>query len=948
MLPKPLQRIRRRLRASSRNALELVRLGRLGDPYGAPFEIVDQSAHHRLRRYAMPEGVERGPAALFVPPLMVTAEVYDISSDVSAVSALAARGVHPFVVDFGAPEDEPSGMRRTLADHVRAVVRCIERVRALTGRDVHVLGYSQGGMFAYQAAAFARSAGVKSLVTFGSPVDIHRGLPAIHSDITGALVRGVEPVASWILARIDGLPATLTSTAFKMLSPRKELQARVEFVSKLHDRNALVRRESRRRFLGGEGFVAWPGPALRVFFDEFIVHNRMLSGGFVIDGHTVALSDITCPILAFVGASDEIARPASIRAITRAAPDAEIAFVTVPAGHFGLVVGSRAMQTTWPTVAEWIHFREGSGPEPQALRVEDEPAFDDEYEMGELDIELELIFDTVSRAAKRGSRRVADAFASASDVVAAVRYQEPRLRRLAELDGDTRVSVALTLAEQAAAAPEATFFMYRDRAFSYRDADVRVSNVVRGLHASGVSPGDRVAVIMGSRPSFLTMVTALNRIGAIAVVVPPDASDDAAKRALAAVSVAHVTADPDIAARFQRALGRDVLVLGGGGGKRALAPGLVDMEAIDPARIELPADFVENPGRARDLAMILLRPTDRDELRSVAVTNHRWALSALGAAAACTLTPHDTVFSCVPLHHPTAILVSVGAALVARARLALADHFSPSTFSSEVRRSGATVVFYAGEMLRPLLFERPSTGDRTLPIRLFAGSGMRGDLVAKLRERFGIGVMEFYAGTAQRAILANASGAKPGALGRVLPGSAEVRVVRCDLGGRKPIRDDEGFMQPVSRGEPGLLVSRVGDDEDDAGAVQNAFIAGDRWFLSNDVVRKDDDGDFWFVDALTGFVATPGGPVSTRKVEDALYALPEVELASVLDTPDGLVGAFTARERVDRARIDEVLEKLATHERPTRVIQVETIPLTDGFRPRRSAVRVALALAPRS
>jgi len=943
VLEKSLKYLRRRLRASSRNALELVRFGRLGEAYGAPYEIIDEGEHHRLRKYAT-TATDSAPAALLVPPLMVTSEVYDISPETSAVTALGARGVQPFVVDFGSPENEPGGLRRTLDDHVKAVVRSIERVRALTGRDVHVLGYSQGGMFAYQAAAYLRSAGIRSLVTFGSPVDIHRQLPAVHSDVTGALVRGVEPVANYVLERIEGLPGALTSLGFKLLSPRKELQARVEFVSKLHDRNALVRREARRRFLGGEGFVAWPGPALRVFFDEFIVHNRMLRGGFVIDGRTVSLGDITCPVLAFVGANDEMARPAAVRAIVRAAPDAEVDFVTIPAGHFGLVVGSRAIEQTWPAVAQWIHFREGAGPLPDALRApEPAPLLDDEYELGELDIEIELLFDTIARAAKSGARRVGDALASANDVVAAIRYQEPRLRRLAGLTPDTRVSPAQMLAEQAARAPDSTFFLYRDRAFSYRDAEARVTNVVRGLYACGVKPGDRVAVIMGSRPSFLSMVTALNRMRAVAVVVPPDAALDAAKRALEGLSIAHVVADPDVAARFQPALGRDVLVLGGGGSARKLPPGLVDMEAIDPARVDLPAGFAENDGRARDLALVLLRPSDDGALRTVPVTNHRWTLSALGAAAACTITPHDTVFGCVPLHHPTGILVSVGAALAAGSRLALVERFSPATFSAEVRRTGASVVFYAGEMLRALLFERPSPGDRNLPIRLFAGSGMRADLVARLRERFGASVMEFYAGTAQRAILANASGEKPGALGRVLPGSAEVRVVRCDLATRELVRGDDDLMQRVEPGEAGVLLSRASDDDTEGRIEQGLFVPSDRWFVSNDVVRVDEDGDFWYVDSLSGFVNTSAGPVSTRKIEDALYALPEVELAAVVSTDAGLATAVRARETVDRARIDEALARLSPHERPATVKQLDTIPLTDGFRPRKREVARLLA-----
>ncbi len=938
-----------------------MRLGRLGEPYGAPYEVVDQGEHHRLRRYATTDRAD-APPALFVPPLMVTAEVYDVSSDTSAVTTLGNLGIQPFVVDFGAPERESGGMLRTLDDHIRAVLRCIDRVREITGRDVHICGYSQGGMFAYQAAAARRSQGIRSLITFGSPVDIHSGLPA-PSEITGALVHAFEPATAWLLDRVEGLPGNLTSTIFKMLSPRKELQARVEFVRQLHDRNALVRREGRRRFLGGEGFVAWPGPALRMFFEEFIVNNRMLTGGFVIDGHTVSLADLTCPILAFVGESDEIARPESVRAITLAAPDAPVEFVKVRAGHFGLVVGSRAMKTTWPTVAQWIHFHEGTGPRPDALVAQDrgsqypgagKASDTDDLESGDFDIEIELLFDTIARTVRSGARRLGDVIASTSDVMNAVRFQEPRLRRLAELGSDTRISPSFELANRAAQHADATFFVWRDRAFSYRAADVRVTNVARGLFFCGVRPGDRVAVIMGSRPSFLSMVTALGRLGAVAVVVPPDSAAEDVRAALDGLDVRHVAAEPENAERWHRALGKLVLVLGGGGGDRKLAPGLVDMEAIEPAAVSFPSSLTLDAGLAHDLSMILLRPSEKGELRAARVTNHRWALSALGAGAACTLKPDDTVLSCVPLHHPTGILVGVGAALVAGSRLALAERFEPRAFLPSARRVGATVVFYAGEMLRPLLFERPGAGDHSLPIRLFAGSGMRADLAARLKERFGVGVMEFYAGTAQRVILANATGEKPGALGRVLPGSADVAVVRVDLTARRPIRDEDGFFLRAPRGEAGLLAARLGDDED-AGSngagnggsatrspMEGAFAAGERWLALNDVIREDGDGDYWFVDSLAGYVATRGGPVSTRKVEDALYALPEVELAACVAVRGELGLAFVARESVTDARVAEALAKLEEHERPGVVRQVAAIPLTDGFRPRKAEVLALL------
>ncbi|HEY1960715.1 MAG TPA: AMP-binding protein [Polyangiaceae bacterium] len=902
-----LKRTLARTRAGARNALEIVRFGRLAAPYGGSYQIVHEGKNHRLRRYgdlASPESV-----VLLIPPLMVTADVYDIAPDVSAASLLASRGIAPFVVDFGAPEREEGGMRRTLDDHVRAVSACIDAIRETTGRDVHLCGYSQGGMFAYQTAALRRGDGVASVVTFGSPVDLHRGLPNVRRDVTGAIVELVEPALSSIAARIEGLPGALTSTGFKLLSGRKEIQQRIEFLRTLHDRSALVRREARRKFLGGEGFVAWPGPALRVFLDDFIVHNRMLSGGFVIDGRTVTLADIDKPILAFVGSTDDIARPETVRAIVDAAPRAEVSMVTVRAGHFGLVVGSHAMVQTWPIVAEWILWRDGRAEEPAALRAPAPSVHAIDADAGApSESDLELLLDAATKSARAAWTRLGDVAAEASDALDAIRYQEPRLRKLARIAPETKLSAALELAERAAESPDATFFLWNGRAFSYRDADVRVTHVMRGLFACGVRPGERVLVVMGSRPSFLSMTTALSRLGAVAVIAPPDASASALRVAAEREDVRHVASDPENAARVHAALERSVLVLGGGGSSRTLAHGLVDMEAIDPAAVELPHDFVPNAGLARDLALVFLRPSNDVELRAAPVTNHRYALSALGAAAACTIKPSDTVFCCIPLHHPTSLMASVGSALASGARLALAERFDPDRFESEIRRTGATLVFYAGDMLRPLL--RRNLG-RSLPLRLFAGSGMRGDLARKLGERLGVRTMEFYAGTTHRAILANVDGKKPGALGRVLPGSDPIDVARVDLSKKTAVRDGDGNVVFAETGHQGLLAIR----------------ADDEWVVTGDVVRRDEDGDYWFVDSLSGFV----GEVSTRAIEDTFYEELDVDVAAAYGVRGEVWLAYVgdvAPERVEAA--------LAERDQPRVAVRVDSSPLTEGFRPKKS------------
>lgn len=940
---------------AAENALELARLGHFTDPAHAPYKVVHQTRIARLRRYG---GDDHHPTieapVLLIPPLMVTAEIYDVAPDISAVTALTRLGLDVWVIDFGSPEHEEGGMKRTLDDHIKAVSESIDFVRRATSHDVHLLGYSQGGMFAYQTAAYRASEGVASLVTFGSPVDIHRNLPRIDNTIAGRVFELAQAALNAPLDKLEGLPGFLTSTGFKLLAVHKEIGQIVDFVKKLHDRQALEQREARRRFLGGEGFVAWPGPALKKFIDEFVVHNRMLSGGFVIDGRTVTLADITCPVLFLVGERDTIANKWAVRAIRGAAPNAQVFEVSMRAGHFGLVVGNQAMSFTWPTVTSWVRWREGLGPQPSMLVAQ--PPLEEPEEAGfeEVDFDVELFYQTLLGTIDSWWQRLGRAATDLGEQLDSLRWQVPRLSVLQQLRPDTRVSLGLALSEQATSNPEGTFFLWEGRAFSYAQADRRVDHVVKGLICCGIRRGDHVAVLMEPRPSYLSVTAALSRLGAVAILLSPSRSRAILEDAVHGSAARYLIADPESAA-LGKELCNQVLVLGGAHQERKLPAGLVDMELIDPDAVELPAWYEPNPGCARDLALIMLTAGRGKKPRAAKITNQRWAFSAYGTAAACTLSARDTVYCCLPLHHPAGMLVTVGGGLVGGSRLALATGFEPETFWDDVRRYGATVVFYAGEMLRELLRAEPSAADNQNPIRLFAGSGLRRDVWERIVDRFGpVGILEFYASTEGNAVLANASGEKIGSLGRPLPGSAEVELVRYDFETEEFLRDEHGLLMRCKEEEAGVLLARLDADHplasftagDEAGQrlLQAVFEPNDTWFITWDVLRRDGDGDFWFVDRASRMLRTRHGIVSTRSIEDALYGFPALRQTLVYGIRDGELDRSVAvvvthgNHPLDLQAWSQFAAGLHPSERPTWLKRVEQIPMTDGFRPDKAAV----------
>jgi putative long chain acyl-CoA synthase len=951
----------RRLGLAWENALEIARAGRLTAPYGAAFEVVHEERVYRLRHYAadpQTTPIAAGPL-LLVPPLMVASEVYDISPDVSAVAYLTRQGVDVWLVDFGAPEREAGGMNRTLDDHIRAVSDAIDRVVAATDASVHLAGYSQGGMFCYQAGAFRRSANLASIITMGSPVDLRRQL-ALDEDVTERLAAGLRTVLAWPLEKIEGLPGTFTSTGFKLLSARKEAMQLVDFVRNLHDRQALEKREAKRLFLGGQGFVAWPGPAFRKFVDEVIVGNRMASGGFVVDGRTVTLADLTCPILYFVGSRDEMGRPGSVRGIRLAAPRVDRMYeVPLKAGHFGLVVGSTALGVTWPGVVAWmqgnlpataIDVRAANAPDPFAPTPDHDDVDSDEGP-------LELARDLVEKTAKAALDRIEELGEDLGQYFDNARWQLPRIQRLKRLHDDTLVSLGRTLADQAAKIGDRTFFLWRGRAFTYADANRRVDAVVKGLIACGVRSGTRVAVMMKSRPSHLSVVAAINRLGAVSVLISPETADDLMVRALELGEAELVIVDPENAARTRAQTSIKVLVLGGVGEQGETAPGevrpprvipagVIDMETIDPTTVTLPAWYKPDAGRARDLAMIFVSSSVHEPGRAVRITNRRWAFSALGAAAAATLTTRDTVYCCLPLHHPSGTLVASGSALASGARLALASRFEPDTFWDEVRRYGVSVVYYAGEMCRRLVDAHYVLGEANNPVRLFAGSGMRPDVWRRLVDRFGpVGVLELYASTEAHAVLVNAAGKKIGSVGRPLPGSAELAIAAWDETTNDMVRDGQGRLVHARLDEPGMLVAklaaRTGSDIahiDPKRVLHDAFEAGDTWFVTGDMMKVDTVGDYWFVDRLHHMVKTRMGLVASTRIEDALYAYSGVALCIATGHADGdhetPIAAIQLHPgtALDLDALSAAVAALPEYARPRRVRVVERLPMTDGFR----------------
>ena len=322
------------------------------------------------------------------------------------------------------------------------------------------------------------------------------------------------------------LPAWASRTGFRLLDPVKSLRSRIEFILQLHDREALLPRERQRRFLEADGWVAWPGPAMADFMRQFVAHNRMLEGGFVIEDRLVTLADIDCPILSVVGTVDEIA-PAAGRA---GDPSGRAAGRGVRAG-----AARRSLRPRRRLDVE----RRSRGRRSRAGRA---GASGD----GELPEQITPVPTRTRARARRprcatgsatgsswparcGTGMARSVLGTARRTVRGVREltreaagQLPRLARLEQIQPSTRISLGLLRRGARGARRPTTSSSCSRTAPTPRGRSTSGSTTwSAGLISIGVRQGEHVGVLMGTRPSALALAIAISRLGAVSVLLRP-------------------------------------------------------------------------------------------------------------------------------------------------------------------------------------------------------------------------------------------------------------------------------------------------------------------------------------------------------------------------------------------------------------------------------------------
>jgi carnitine-CoA ligase len=481
------------------------------------------------------------------------------------------------------------------------------------------------------------------------------------------------------------------------------------------------------------------------------------------------------------------------------------------------------------------------------------------------------------------------------------------------------------LEEWAAVRPEKTFFYYGEEnlPITYREFNQIANNVAFHLQNMGVQKGDRVSLFLTNPKIIVLAMFALWKIGAVFCpinfhytgrLLSYQLNDTKPK-----LLITEQGREP-VLNQIQAEIGDFPIVLyrpqqGDHDFNAENTSLLLDKKFRWTLWDDLIAGEQPNPNVHLDYwdtANIIYTSGTTGEPKGV-VQSYRW-LQNYCYYGVKLLHPDDVVYCDLPLYHIGGVFSLVGRAAWQGCTVAVWDRFNAAEFWNRVRVSGATYTLLLDVML-PRLLQPPETPeDRFNTLRRVHMQPLP-EYHNQFARRFGIdfttvgyGATEF--GYACAAIIDESIGEEwtPKELRKGFS-KKELIAVADQLGlivvnGTAPIK--KRFMgtacmlheasilnehdEELGPGEYGQIALRsrlpyVLMDEylNRAEATKDVF--RNFWFHTGDGAYKDEDGIFYFVDRMGGFIRVRGENISSFQIEDMINTHPQIAVSAAFPVP---------------------------------------------------------------
>jgi carnitine-CoA ligase len=479
------------------------------------------------------------------------------------------------------------------------------------------------------------------------------------------------------------------------------------------------------------------------------------------------------------------------------------------------------------------------------------------------------------------------------------------------------------------------FLLSEGTTWSWEAFRHEVERTAAMLHGRGIGKGDRVAVMAPNSDQYVVLFFALARLGAILVPVNPDFGVAEAGYILEHAEASAIACSPaalTVARQAAQSLPRSPWFMTLGGEAEGV-PSLVALSAAAPPCTSLPAD-----AHPDDICLILYTSGTTGFPKGVMHSQASFVLAGEGFVERMRLVPDDRLLCILPLFHINALFYSLGGTVAAGASLVLAPRFSASKFWQLAAQTGATevnIIAAVGNILvrRPRVEFNP--GHRLVKVY---GAPVTAEIATVFKEDFGIDrVIEGY-GMTEVPGACNIPFDGPYRIGSM--GKAALHPDRSIRFAELRVVDEEG--RDVGPGEVGELLVRTpivmkGYYRDEA---QTSATFRDGWFITGDLVRRDEEGFYTFVARKKDIIRRRGENVSGAELDRIIGQHPAVAEAAAIGVPSELgeeeilvAVVVRAGERLQPSDIrDWCAAHLAALKMPRYLVFADALPHTPTHR----------------
>ncbi|XP_070764986.1 long-chain fatty acid transport protein 2-like [Enoplosus armatus] len=512
--------------------------------------------------------------------------------------------------------------------------------------------------------------------------------------------------------------------------------------------------------------------------------------------------------------------------------------------------------------------------------------------------------------------------------------------------------------EQTAAHPDKLFVVFGNESYSYKYTDTRSNKTANALQSQpGYKAGDTVALFMGNEPTFMFTWLALAKLGSPVALLNHNIRAKSLLHCFNCCKAKVLIAAPELKEAVEDVLPslieQDVTVLLMT--KHCDTPGMASFsDKVDKASdAPLPRSLRSHITFKSPAVYIYTSGTTG--LPKAAVVNQNRLLTALAVLSSNGVKASDVIYLNLPLYHTAGFIIGFIGSIETGSTIILKRKFSASQFWDDCRKNSVTVVQYIGEVMRYLCVTQKRENDKDHKVRLAIGNGVRAEIWREFLNRFGnIQVREFYASTEGNVGFVNYAG-KIGAIGRVNYLHKKLfpyTLINYNTERDEPVRDASGLCVESSKGETGLLVSKITDiapfvgyaqneDQTERKRLRNVLKKGDLYFNSGDLMRIDNDNFIYFQDRVGDTFRWKGENVATTEVSDILTLSDCLKEANVygVQVPghEGRTGmaAVTVREgaQFDGSKLyNHAVSYLPSYARPRFIRIQNAVEVTGTFK----------------